>query len=121
MLTQTPSDFDYAFRAAARLVAAVFDVEPAVLVGPKKGSPHVVHARQVFAYLLYTDGQGWGSVAIARAMDRHHSTVWHSIQKMVAMRDDEEIDASLTRLGDMFADLVAAHARIPELVEILGA
>lgn len=113
--------FDYAFRAAAHLVAAVFDVDPAILTGPNKGSPRVVHARQVFAYLLYTDGNEFGSVAVARALGRHHSTVWHSIQKMVALRDDEEIDDALTKLGGMFRDLVEAHARMPELVESLGA
>jgi hypothetical protein len=121
-MSEAPEDpFAYAFRCAAHLVAAVFDVEPAILTGPKKGSPDVVHARQVFAYLLYTDGDDFGSVAIAKGLGRHHSTVWHSIQKVMAMRDEPEMDAALAKLGAMFRDLTAAHERLPHLVETLAA
>lgn len=121
MLTEGETDFDFAFRCASCLVGAVFGLDPSLLVGEKKGSPSVVHARQVFMYLLYTEGPGYGSVAIARAAGRHHSTVLHSIEKIGAMREDEDLDASLTRLGEMFRELVDAHARIPEMVEALAA
>lgn len=121
MLTEGETDFDFAFRCASCLVGAVFGLEPSLLVGEKKGSPAVVHARQVFMYLLYTEGPGYGSVAIARAAGRHHSTVLHSIEKITAMREDQDLDAALSMLGAMFRQLVEAHSRLPEMVEVLAA
>lgn len=109
-----------ALRVAARLLSAVFDMPEETFTGPKKGSPPQVHARQVLIYLLNTEADFQQS-DIAQALGRHHSTIGHAVEVVTAMREDDELDAALTRLGEMLRDILQAHSRLPTLVETLAA
>lgn len=113
-------DFGYALRCASRLVGAVIDIEPGAFIGPRKGSPTQVDARQLVVYLLHTEA-GFTPTEIAHRLGRHRSTFDHAIEKYTAMREDEELERSLSTLGQMFRDLLEAHERVPALIESLKA
>ena len=107
---------DAALRIASRLVAAVFDLPPELVIGPGKGPPARVHARQVICYLLHTEAE-MSLIRIARALDRDRATVSNAVNVVEDLRADAELDAALDSLGQMFRRLRDAHARIPDLVE----
>lgn len=111
------SDLNMAVRGTSRLVAAVFDLEPAAFLAPTKGRPEHVHARQVVMYLLRTEG-GFDQDMIGSAMGgRHHSTVWHAVQKVERLRDDEALDAAISGLQEMYRALSAASERVPDALK----
>ena len=111
-------DFATALRCVSRLVAAVFDLEPPTFLGPAKGGPHQVLARQTLIYLLHTEAS-FDQTEIAEALGRHHSTVWHAIQVVTALRDDDDIDRAFTLLGEVYRDFRQAQERVPELLVAL--
>ena len=113
------SPFGYALRCLARLVAAVFDIDPASFVGETKGSPIQVHARQVLMYLLMTEA-GFQEMEIAQGLGRHHSTVGHAVANFTALREEADIDLAFTRLGEMYRSLREARDKVPALVEALA-
>lgn len=119
-MSEPDDGFPFAFRCASRLVAAVYDLEPALFTNPRKGAPAVVYARQVLAYLLYTEGD-FALVRIAEPLGRHHSTVGHSVRVITTLRDDPDADDAFGRLGQMYRDLVAAHERLPSMLKDLAA
>lgn len=111
-----PAAIAYDLRCASHLVAALFDLPTDAFLGPHKGRPERVHARQVLCYLLHTEADV-DQVAIARAIRRHRSTVGHSIQIILGLREEPDIDRALGKIGEMFRDLRDANARIPALIE----
>lgn len=113
------SPFGYALRCMTRLVAAVFDLDPASFVGEDKGSPAQVHARQVLFYLLHTEA-GFEQATIAGGLGRHRSTVGHAIENITELREEPEIDQAFTRLGEMYRELRDARDKVPLLVEALA-
>lgn len=115
----TETAIDYALRCASRLVSAVFDLSTDDFTGPRKGPPTEVHARQVLCYLLHTEG-GFDQVVIASALNRHRSTVGHAIGVVSGLRETDEIDRAIGKLGEMYRELRDAHEKIPALVEALA-
>lgn len=110
------TELETAARGTVRLVAAVFDLEPETFLRPNKGRPEHVHARQVVMYLLRTEG-GFDQALIGRALGgRHHSTVWHAVQRVERLRDDEALDAAITALQAMYRELRAASECVPEVL-----
>lgn len=105
------ADLEPELRRAARLVAAAFDMDPVDFLGPGKGPPAFVHARQVVAYLLSMEG-GFDQKHVATAMGRHHSTVWHAVQKIEALREEGEMDRGMASLGEMYRTLREASGRV---------
>lgn len=108
-----------AIRLASRLVSALFDMPPEEFTGLQKGPPEQVHARQVLCYVLHTEGD-FDQTTIARALGRHRSTVGHAIEVITGLREHDDVDRALTRLGEMYRELIDAHSRIPALVEELA-
>lgn len=102
------TDLPWSLRCASRLVGAVYDLAPEVFMAPAKGPPEHVHARQIVAYLLSMEG-GFDQKEVAVAMGRHHSTVWHAVQKIEALRDEDEMDRAVTRIADMYRSLKDAR------------
>jgi chromosomal replication initiation ATPase DnaA len=118
--TEPPVDVEYAARCAARLVGALYDLDPADFTGARKGPAEHVHARQAMMYLLHTEADV-GLLATAKALGRHHSTVWHAVGVVTALREHPDVDEAFTRLGATFREFLEAHARLPALVESLAA
>lgn len=114
------SPFGYALRCLARLVGAVFDIDPASFVGESKGGPDQVQARQVLIYLLHTEG-GFDQSTIARGLGRHHSTVSHTLAVVEPMLDEPEVERAFARLGEIYRDLREARDKVPELLESMAA
>jgi chromosomal replication initiation ATPase DnaA len=107
------TDLTPELRRAARLVAAVYDLDPACFLANGKGPPPYVQARQLVAYLLSMEG-GFDQKHVATAMGRHHSTVWHAVQKIEALREDGEFDRGMTNLAQMYCRLREAATHIPQ-------
>lgn len=105
-------DIDTALIGTAHIVSAVFGVEPADFLADRKGPPSHVHARQAVAYILMTEG-GFQREAIARAMNRHHSTIQHGIARIEAHRDNPDVDRGFARLGQMYRELRDSASPIP--------
>lgn len=112
------SPFGYALRCLARLVGAVFDIDPASFVGEGKGGPDQVQARQVLIYLLHTE-VGFDQSTIARGLGRHHSTVSHTLAVVEPMLDEPEVERAFARLGEIYRDLKEARDKVPELLEAM--
>lgn len=115
----TGSPFGYALRCLARMVGAVFDLDPAEFVGEAKGSPLQVHARQVLIYLLITEAEFQQS-EVADGLGRHHSTIGHALAMVTELRNEPEIDRTFTWLGEMYRSLRDAREKVPQLVEALA-
>jgi chromosomal replication initiation ATPase DnaA len=93
-------------------VAAVYDLPEGAFLSPRKGPPLEVQARQLVAYLLSMEG-GFDQKAVATKLGRHHSTVWNAVQRIEALREDEEIDRGVTELAEMYRKLRDAASRLP--------
>lgn len=107
-------------RCAAHLVAALYDLPPEVIMGPRKGPPAHVHARQTLCYLLRTVA-GLDQAVIAKMLGRHRSTVGHSVEVVGDWRDHDDFDRAIERLSEMYREIRDARSRIPALVEALAA
>lgn len=114
------SPIGYALRCLSRIIGAAFDMEPSTFVGATKGSPAHVHARQILFYLLHTEGC-FEQAEIADVLGRHRSTVSHAVQVVLALREEPEIDAALTCLGEVYRDFAAVKASVPALIEQIAA
>jgi hypothetical protein len=84
-------------RWVAFCVARDFELEPAELFAPTRGSPRAAFARQVAMYLAHT-GFALSLEAIARAFGRDRTTVSHACHVVEDGRDDVALDWRLVAL-----------------------
>jgi chromosomal replication initiation ATPase DnaA len=79
------------------LVSQVYDVPARELTGKRRGSPEVTNARQVAVYLTRMVLElSYGD--LGAAFGRHRTTVQHAVQRVEELRDDPQIDQTLTWL-----------------------
>ena len=78
-------------------VARDFELEPAELFAPTRGSPRAAFARQVAMYLAHT-GFALSFETIARAFGRDRTTVSHACHVVEDGRDDVLLDWRLAAL-----------------------
>ena len=81
-------------RVAQELVARTANVSLADLDAPTRGAAPTARARQQAMYLAHTV-LGLSISAIARACNRHHSTVAHACRVVEEQRDDPVVDRAV--------------------------
>lgn len=84
-------------RWSVDLVERHFGFEMDALRADGRGEPERVIARQVATYLL-TTSTGASHAQAAEVVNRHRSTVGHSIRQVERMRDDPRMDADIRAL-----------------------
>jgi chromosomal replication initiation ATPase DnaA len=89
------------------LVELHFGFERGSLRLPRRGSMQMNEARQLTAYLLNTS-LGLSSAQTARCLNRHRSTISHSLNQIESMRDDPVLDRHIDALHSRLHSLTAA-------------
>ena len=78
-------------------VAAVFEVEPDLLLQPNRGRARVALARQVAMYLGHV-GCELSLTAVGRVFARDRSTVSHACKRIEDARERPEFDRAITMM-----------------------
>lgn len=95
--TDQPSD-GFRGNLVRNAVALEFGIDPnAKEYTDKRGSPHVVLARQIAIYLFHTVFHV-NLTRVAKAFRRDRSTAKHACDMVEALREDPVLDARITSL-----------------------
>ena len=78
-------------------VAAVFDVDPDLLLQPNRGRARIALARQVAMYLAHV-GCELSLTAVGRVFGRDRTTVAHACNRVEDARERPEFDSALAMM-----------------------
>ncbi|MBL4892767.1 MAG: DNA replication initiation protein [Rhizobiaceae bacterium] len=101
------------------LVSSFFEVSVESLQGRTRGVAHTCQARQICMYLLHTS-LSIPYPEIGQLFRRDRTTISHACMIVEDLRDDCDIDLSLTRLESILETIRSLHggADLPALGEI---